>query len=119
MAEVATIDTYDFATMGYNDGPFAIATLGWLDIEIFEIPDEDIDDGGGGGAAAAPDVTYEKEPDKKKKKYKIRVTATIDGEKYVEEKYVTQMKKPEVSDVSVDVVNEGTKPKLNIKLLEE
>jgi len=116
MPFIYVTDSYQIATMGYNFTPESLASLGVLyQIEITEIPP----DGGvppadfGSVGMGAFEVKKSKE---KKKKFKIKVTVKIDGQTYVEEKIIEDIKEPKVEDVKITVLSEE-KPKIQIEMI--
>lgn len=97
-------NTLDAATQGLlSNDSFSIAVQGLLSITIEEIPippnPEEVPEFQSGG------VFHEAYSTKKKKEklYKIKVTVSIKGNVYTQEKIVAKLKKPKISDIEVDI----------------
>ncbi len=128
MSENYYLNTYLIGTMGYNGSPLDMAMLGYVyTIEITEEPEtptDQVDNIIGGASNPFENLTpteiyspYKVQTDKKKK-YKIKVTAIIDGTEYVVEKQILDIKKPSVDNIKVSI-DKDTEPKIKINILEE
>ena len=111
------VDPYQVASMGYNSKrSYTIASLGILyDIEITPIPPEPplpIEDIGGSNLGI--DVDQYGVEKKKKQKYKIKVTAWVDGKEYSETKIVE--KDVMVTTNDVDLNFDKNEKKIIIKM---
>jgi hypothetical protein len=101
-------NSLDIATQGLlSNNSLTVAVQGFLaSITIEEIVD----------AAIIQSYTGDIFPhveEEKKKLFKIKVTVTIDGKDYTEEKMVYQMEKPKVEDVNISI-DQDHSPKIKI-----
>ena len=114
---MAFIDPYELATSGQNlTNTFTLASNGILvDVFITDLPDIEVPIEGG-GAGIIPGQEWPQPETKKVTRKKICVIATIDGKKYEECLIVEDKPNLKVGDISVDVTETDTKPKINIRI---
>lgn len=109
-------DTYSIATMGYNSlNTYTVASLGILYfVQIEPIPDDGADNNYSLGLDQS-DIYDPYQTPAKKDKYKITVTAIVDGKSYTESKIVERDVKVTSKDIKLSFDKKEKKVSINVK----